>query len=457
MEPTNRAAITYYRTFQKALEKIAEIDPTAKSAAYKSQLSQMELNLKNIKKIEPNYDVSILEAEIEKYKSTITSQDGNKALDKDMAALNISLNSLSKYLTETKLNTDNIDLTIEGSTKPILRDIAIFKKNHPHHDIAELENKVKDFENNLREKLEAAASKNEGDITLREDLNEVLSLPYLSWQDCEHEDFIYGSHNPTGDPYLPNYIWSPEGITKLQSILDSYPDRATAFLGKYNSDDINMRYKEGRNGDLTTVDIDGPRDFKSSVITTAVSNAIRYNSAKDARTRLTEVKESADFVVETYFRIMVDAYRCVNAAKIFTHPKLAEAAAINQEIINTIGSIEDYRALVLQNTIKNAKKVFMPKAKTDNAEMETLAKIALESRGWNETVIKVNLLDFDWRLERNTDFIIGRVFAAAIATKKENGLCMLYNATIRQEQVGERFAQPILYSYTSKYIAEENI
>lgn len=61
MEPTNRAAITYYRTFQKALEKISEIDPTVKSTVYKSQLSQMELNHKNIKKIEPSYDSSSLE------------------------------------------------------------------------------------------------------------------------------------------------------------------------------------------------------------------------------------------------------------------------------------------------------------------------------------------------------------------------------------------------------------
>lgn len=452
MEPTNRAAITYYRTFQKALEKIAEIDPTSKSASYKSQLSQMELNLKNIKKIEPDYDVSALEAEVEKYKNTIASQDGTKALDKDLAALNISLNGLSKYLTETKLNTDNIDLTMEGSTKPILRDIAIFKKNHPHHDTTELENKVKDFENSLRIKLNGASSDHKNAKAQLKELEEAIYLPYLTWRDYEHEDFIYGSHNPNGDPYLPDYIWSQDGINKLQSILNSYPLRAEKYLAKYGSHKLETSNSAGRKQSANSV-----AEYNSSVETSFLINFIKNNSLKDARMRLAEVQEKMDFVVDFYFEKMVNAYRIINASKLTDNAELNAVAKIHQSIVDKLGDMDNYRNLVLENTIKNAKKVFIPKAKTKNAEMEQLAKIALESREWNETVLKVNLLDFDWRLERNADFIIGRVFAAAIATKKENGLCMLYTATIRQEQIGERFAQPILYSYTSKYIAEENI
>ncbi|MBL7922318.1 MAG: hypothetical protein JNJ40_18530 [Bacteroidia bacterium] len=452
MEPTNRAAITYYRTFQKVLEKIAEIDPTAKSAAYKSQLSQMELNLKNIKKIEPDFDVSVMVAEVEKYKNTITNQDGTKALDKDLAALNISLNGLSKYLNETKLNTDNIDLTMEGSTKPILRDIAIFKKNHPKHNITELENKVKDFENSLRIKLNGASSDHKNAKEQLKELEETIYLPYLTWRDYEHEDFIYGSHNPNGDPYLPDYIWSQNGINKLQSILNSYPLRAEKYLAKYGPHKLETSNSAGRKQSANSVS-----EYKSSAETSFLINFIKNNSLKDARMRLAEVEEKMDFVVDFYFERMVNAYRIINASKLTDNAELNAVAKIHQSMVDKLGDMDNYRNLVLENTIKNAKKVFMPKAKIENAEMEQLAKIALESRGWNETVLKVNLLDFDWRLERNTDFITGRVFAASIATKKENGLCMLYTATIRQEQIGERFAQPILYSYTSKYIAEENI
>ena len=39
-----------------------------------------------------------------------------------------------------------------------------------------------------------------------------------------------------------------------------------------------------------------------------------------------------------------------------------------------------------------------------------------------------------------------------------DGDCLLYNATIRQELAGDdNYAAAYLYSYTSKYIAEENI
>ncbi len=112
MEPSNRAAVSYYKTFCKAVEKIQTIDPVAKSAAYKSQLSQMEINLKNIKKIEPEYNASELEAEIEKYKSAIESLDSKKSLDKDLLAIQKGFDILNKLLLETKMNFDNVQVKL---------------------------------------------------------------------------------------------------------------------------------------------------------------------------------------------------------------------------------------------------------------------------------------------------------------------------------------------------------
>lgn len=63
----------------------------------------------------------------------------------------------------------------------------------------------------------------------------------------------------------------------------------------------------------------------------------------------------------------------------------------------------------------------------------------------------------DWRLERR-DLVLGRVLDVAIASKKQDGDCLLYRASIRQEFAGDdNYAQAYLYSYTNTYIAEENI
>ncbi len=459
MEPNNRAAITYYKTFQKALEKISEIDPLAKSAAYKSQLSQLEINLKNIKKIEPSYDTSALEAEIEKYKGTINSQDKNKSLDKDLLALTKGFDYFEKILKETKLNFDNIESQVKNATEPMNRDIAIFKKNHPDYNTTEFETKVSDFQIKFREKLEEAKSGNTDVNDLKKDLEFTILLPTLSWRDYEGDDFIYGSHNPTGNPYLPDYIWSQAGIDKLQSILDSYPDRLNQFLAKYSLKEINDLYTVNADGDIQPSN-ENYRDYKTNTIVSFIRDFARdtKNQLSEAKLQLKALEEVGDFVVETFFNKKIHALRWIHLSKIFNKStKILEIGSKYQELFNAYGNLDNYKEIIRQNSIKRAKSVKMPKAVNINPEIESLAKIAFESKAWNEEVLKVILLGGDWRLERNSDFIIGRVYDVAIAAKQKTGVCMLYNATIRQEDIGGEFSVPFISSYNSKAIAEENI
>ncbi|MDX2173174.1 MAG: hypothetical protein SFY56_08645 [Bacteroidota bacterium] len=461
MEPTNRAAVTYYRTFQKALEKIAEIDPTAKSVAYKSQLSQLELNLKNIKKIEPSYDTKSLEAEVNKYKNTINSQDKSKSLDKDLLALNKGFDHFSKILAETKLNFDNIDLQVKNSVEPINRDIANFKKNHPTYDTTEFETRVKEFQQKFRAKLEGAASNNKNTLSLRDDLEHTLMLQHLGWRDVEDEDFIYGSHNPTGNLYLPDYIWSQAGIEKLQSILDEYTKRIVDFTAKYDLQELNSLYEINKDGDVDSIRRGEDGDnYKQNTVVSFVKISADKAKAQLAtvRTELKALEEVSDFEVETYFNKKIDALKWIHLAKIFNkYNRIVEIGKKYQEVWDAYGSIDEYKETIKKNSLKRAKLVRLPKAAKHDEEIEALTKVAFESKGWNEEVLKVILLGHDWRLERNSEFIIGRVYDVAIAAKQKSGVCMLYNATMRQEDVGGRFSSPFISSYNSKAIAEENI
>lgn len=455
MEFTNRATKTYYSNFLKAVEKIKTINMLEKSAAYKSQLSQLEINLKNIQKFEPNLDLSELENEFLSFKNAVEGNDSQKSLDKDLQALQKSFDSLFLILNETKLNFDNIDSQVTASTKAIERDIAILEKNHPQYDTKPFRDKVADFQSNFKANLQNAASSNNNTLNLKEALKFVCYLPDLTWRDYEKEDFVYGSHNPTGDPYLPDYIWSQDAINTLQEKLKEYPKRVDEFIAKYDLQELNKKWTTDRMGKVTATV--GASNYEDAVVATFLNNVLENISIQHAKMRFQEAQEVADFDVATYFNRAIEAQKVINASKIFTHDGLKEIASIYKQVVETMGDVENYRELILKNTLKLAKKVFMQKAKTENALLEDLVKIGFESRGWKEQVLKVHLLDFDWRLERNRDFVLGRVLSAAIATKKENGLCMLYTATIRQEDIGEGFAQPFLYSYTSKYIAEENI
>lgn len=460
MEPTNRAAITYYRTFKKAIEKIEEIDPVAKSGAYKSQLSILEINIKNIKKIEPNYDTSELESEIDLYKNKIDAQDKNKSLDKDLKEINKGIDFLFNILNETKFNTDNIDFQVKSSTESFIRDINIFKKNHPEYNLKFAEDKVIEFQNKFREKLEKSNQEKVKINDLDKDLKFVLYPDFLSYRDFEGEDYIYGTHNPTGDPYLPNYIWSGAGIDKLQSIMDSYPNRVTEFLTKYNIEELNGFYEINSQGNIE-IQQDKLRDYKANTIKKHLSdylNKADSSALNIAKEQLKGVQEVADFVVENYFNNKIEAYRWIFITQIFIKSsKLNEIAEVYKKVIDYYGSIEDYKNLIRQNSIKNAKKVSPPKAVKEDAEIESSLKIAFEQKGWNEEVLKVYLLSNDWRLERNSDFIIGRVYDAALVAKQKTGICMLYILTMRQEQIGDKFNTPFIDSYSSRAIAEENI
>lgn len=461
MEPTNRAALTYYKTFIKAAEKIAEIDPTVKPAAYKSQLSQMELNLKNIKKIEPDFDASALEAEVEKYKNTITSQDKSNSLNKDLAALNKTFQSLFKNLSETKLNYDNIDLQVENSTKAVKRDLAIFKLNHINYDVSTFENKIVDFETQFRAKLEDAASDNKNTHNLKDDIEHVVMLQHLSWRDVEDEDFIYGSHNPTGNLYLPDYIWSQASIEKLQSILNEYTTRFGVFSSKYDLKELNSLYEINADGDVDSIqrNVQGDQYKKSTVVSfVQMSSAQAKDHLAGCRTEMKILEEVSDFVVETYFNKKVDCLKWIHLSKIFNkYGRIVEIGNKYQEVWDAYGSLDNYKEIIRKNSIKRAKSVRLPKAVKHDEEIEALVKVAFESKGWNEEVLKVILLGHDWRLERNSEWIIGRVYDVAIAAKQKSGICMLYNATIRQEDVGGRYSAPFISSYNSKAIAEENI
>jgi hypothetical protein len=131
------------------------------------------------------------------------------------------------------------------------------------------------------------------------------------------------------------------------------------------------------------------------------------------------------------------------------------------DMVNRIGSLEKVLAKGKANAAQLLKNTKMPPALVQNPELEKLFRQTFEDTGWGETIIKINLLDRDWKAIRNevTGVLEARTQRAAIASKNKSGTYTLYNYfTIQQDYLGNGFSsQAKIIFHESTGILSENI
>lgn len=131
------------------------------------------------------------------------------------------------------------------------------------------------------------------------------------------------------------------------------------------------------------------------------------------------------------------------------------------DMVNRIGSLETVIAKGKAKGAELLKNTKMPPALTQNAELEKLFRQTFEDTGWGETIIKINLLDRDWKAIRNeiTGVVEARTTRAAIASKNKSGGYTLYNyLTIQQDFLGNTYSnQARIIYHESTEILGENI
>jgi hypothetical protein len=108
-------------------------------------------------------------------------------------------------------------------------------------------------------------------------------------------------------------------------------------------------------------------------------------------------------------------------------------AAINRA--NQDGGIETRAKANAEKILREAR---VPAAITSNSAIEQEFKNAFAKTGWGETILKINLLNHDWTINRNelTSVIENRIQEAAIVTKNAKGKCIVYMFTIGQDYTG---------------------
>lgn len=128
----------------------------------------------------------------------------------------------------------------------------------------------------------------------------------------------------------------------------------------------------------------------------------------------------------------------------FTHaarqvyPNNAAFAEGHQKVQAAINRAGDLEAKAKANAEKMLREARVPAAVTSNAAIEQEFRNAFAKTGWGETILKINLLDYDWTINRNewTSVIENRIQKAAMVTKNANGKCIVYIFTIGQDYAG---------------------
>jgi hypothetical protein len=359
-EPKKSAAKTYYKLFWKHVEK--------------GELSQAENDLKNLKKVEPEYNT----AEMEKVLEDLRNEKAGKAEEKAQEKQKI------KDEKEAEQNAKKEANDAKEQAKGKNRDAASGYAN---------------LLNDLFDISSASMTVGESELELR-----TKNLENYKSKIQQMEATPTNSGEKMFDGMVENYE---------RRVGKKYDYEITAATYKKLAEDIKIAGTPGN---------------AKAIYTTLLFQQAYWEAAS----------------------------KCVAFKRKEEYAKLYQSITAT---VNGVGGMEGAANLAQKGEENRLKNVKMPAALTTNATMDKEFRKAFEQTGWGETILKVNLLDTDWHIERNelTGVILSRYQSAAIAAKQSNGRCMLYTFTIKQEYNGSGYGSSRRDSHNSNQIACENV
>ena len=158
-----------------------------------------------------------------------------------------------------------------------------------------------------------------------------------------------------------------------------------------------------------------------------------------------------EFVINAkiaYRKLVGDVAYWSAATKVY--PDMKEAADVLKKATDALaaeGSMEAVAAKAFKKGQDRLKNTFMPKAVVVSAALEAEFKEAFVNGGWNETIIKINILSREWDIRRHavSGAILYRIQQAAIVAKQKAGNCILYTYTIKQQYTGNGYSNVSSY------------
>jgi hypothetical protein len=260
-----------------------------------------------------------------------------------------------------------------------------------------------------------------------------------------------------------------------QNAGDLYNEMEALFRAPSTGD-----FQQGANSLVAADSEERLADFKKRCADFAATNPSARIAEADQYHRYTEPKdiyyEKNGFDVrikelDNYMRIALDHssslvnYYVIKKYEIYWNTleiampgdqTVKDNAALARKYAQAAPSPEELKKITTANNKASLDRVTVPAAVRRDAATETLFKNAFNATGWNETILKINLLDTDWHIERNslTGLITGRYQTAAITAKNSNGDCILYTFSILQEYNGSGYQSTAKrYGHNASYMS----
>lgn len=404
-EPTNPAAKAQYKTYKGAIDKLATLDPVEKVSAYKNQISQAEAALKNIKKYEPAFDVSSMETELLKHKTLVgDAPKDEKALD--FAKLKGEI---------TKMKTEN------SGWAQVQFYLDLYKKKYPEAELAPYKKELEDYKVNYATKANEQ-SQQKGDLkNFEEEFKKV---------------FIRDRYDLETD--------NDEKITVIESNLVTYKKNLEAFL---TPDNIS---KASKTEEATSKSL-YKRALEEGITAKNLIKDISKDNASAYFTR--QVRAVSNYCKLQSYKIKFECYKKLFGEK-------TEIAALSNEItdlVNAEGTKEQLISKASKNNTEAVKARRMkPSVRTDAAIENEIKKALKDKEG---SIVKINLLDKEWRVVRNelTGIATQRAQDFHLVMNKD-GKCTLYDLILREDFDGTKYLQGYVTGYgTGWEILCENV
>ncbi|MBK7666282.1 MAG: hypothetical protein IPJ32_02440 [Sphingobacteriaceae bacterium] len=405
-EPTNPAAKAQYKTYKGAIDKLATLDPVEKVAAYKNQISQAQAAVKNIKKYEPSFNVSSLESEILKHKTLVgDAPKDEKAID--FAKLRAEMDKMKSENLQTVTPSSN------GNWGQVQFYLDLYKNKYPETELAPYKKELEDYKVTYKSKV--GEKKQE-----RKDLN--------SFEDEFKKVYFRDTYDFETD--------KEENLSIIESNVNTYQKNLEAFI---TSEHIAVASKtdEHPSKSLFKMVMDASSGDKSTIA------EIKKNISKKYFTR--KVKAVSFYCKLQSYQIKYNCYRKLFGEK----PELvAICEEINREV-KSIGTKEELIAIASKNYIEEVKNRRMSPAVRTDAALETDIRNGLKKL--EGTIVKINLLDPDWKIQRNViTGIAEKRYQNFEVVMKNNGTCKLYYLFLTADFDGSKYLSNLVTGYNSE-------
>lgn len=415
-EPTNPAAKAQYKTYKTAIDKLSGIDPVEKTAAYKNQISQAETALKNIKKYEPGFDVTSMEAELLKHKTKVgDAPKDEKALD--FAKLRAEMDKMKAE------NLQAVTPSSNGNWGQVQFYLDLYKNRYDEKELAPYKKELEDYKVTYKSKV-GEKKQERNNLNAFED--EFKKVYFREHYDLETD--------------------KEENIPIIESNLKTYQKNLEAFVTSENIG-IASKTTEHPSKSLYKMVIDGAPTDKSIIA------EIKKNIGKKYFTR--KVNAVSFYCKLQSYQIKYNCYRKLFGEK----PELVTICEDISKEVKSIGTKDELVATASKNNVEEIKNRRMSPAVRTDAALEEDIKNGLKKM--DGTLVKIHLLDQDWKIERNqiTGIAVKRYQNFEVVMKDKTGTCRLYYLFISADFDGSKYLSNIVtgYNYEGAEMLCENV